>query len=252
VNGSPRLDGGAARALLLDADDCLFPSERPAFEASTEVTNRLLDRLGIDLRFSPDELRARAVGRNFRATATDLAAEHGMLLDDGELERWVGEERRAVTERLRRALSPDPAVREPVAALAERYRLAVVSSSALERLDACFEATGLGDLLPPEVRFSAEDSLPAPASKPDPAVYALAGRELAVTGAEAVAVEDSVSGTRSATLAGFPVVGMLLFVDESEREARAAALREAGAARVVDSWRELAALLAAESAAALR
>jgi beta-phosphoglucomutase-like phosphatase (HAD superfamily) len=230
--------------LLCDADDCLFPSERPAFEASTEVVNRLLLDLGVEERFTPEELRARAVGRNFRATAVDLAAEHGVDLDPDELERRVADERREVTAHLRRVLETDARVREPLAALAGGYELAVVSSSALGRLDACFEAAGLADLFPPEVRYSAEDSLPVPTSKPDPAIYAFAGRELGVTGSEALAIEDSVSGTRSATLAGFATVGLLLFVDEAERADRDAALRDAGAVAVVSSWSEVAALLA--------
>ena len=61
--------------LLCDADGCLFPSEEPAFEASTDVTNRLLAELGIDRRFDAEELKRYAVGKNFRATALELAAE---------------------------------------------------------------------------------------------------------------------------------------------------------------------------------
>jgi hypothetical protein len=45
-----------------------------------------------------------------------------------------------------------------------------VSSSALARLAGCFTATELDRLIPPARRFSAEDSLPTPTSKPDPAV----------------------------------------------------------------------------------
>jgi beta-phosphoglucomutase-like phosphatase (HAD superfamily) len=231
--------------LLCDADDCLFGSEVPAFEASATVTNRFLGDLGIDRRFTAAELRRWAVGRNFRATATDLAAEVGVLLPDDLLERWVAEERRAVVAHLRDVLRPDPAVLEPLRALAGRLALAVVSSSALARLDACFAATGLAGLLPPEVRCSAEDSLPVPTSKPDPAVYRHAGERFGVQGDEALAVEDSPSGVRSAVAAGFPVVGMLQFVAPAERAERTAALRAAGALDVVVSWHEVADLLGA-------
>jgi beta-phosphoglucomutase-like phosphatase (HAD superfamily) len=239
-----RLD--SVRALLCDADDCLFPSESPAFEASTRVTNQLLADFGVDRRFTPDSLRARALGRNFRTSVLDLAAEHGFAIDDAELERWVDQERREVTAHLQSTLRPDPRVRESLAALASRYQLAAVSSSALRRLDACFDATGLIDLFPAAARYSSEDSLPVPTSKPDPAIYAHAGRELGVTGEEALAIEDSVSGTRSAVLAGFPVIGLVLFVDEPERDQRAAALREAGATAVVASWSDVAALVGSD------
>jgi beta-phosphoglucomutase-like phosphatase (HAD superfamily) len=235
----------AVRVLLCDADGNLFPSEEPAFEASTEVTNRLLADLGVERRYTAQELRAVALGKNFRATAADLAVEHGARLDDEELERRVIEERVHVSAHLGRVLGPDPAVREPLVRLAARFELAVVSSSALSRLAACFTATGLDDLLPPEVRYSAEDSLPVPTSKPDPAVYAFAGERLGVSGAEGLAIEDSVTGVLSAVAAGFPVIGNVQFVAPSERADRAAALRDAGAAAVIAGWAELEELLPA-------
>jgi HAD superfamily hydrolase (TIGR01509 family) len=242
---SAPLDPGAVEVLLCDADGNLFPSEEPAFEASAAVTNRLLAALGIDLRFTPGELRRAAVGRNFRATSLDLAAAHGAELDPAALERWVEEERREVTAHLGRVLRPDPAVREPLAGLAARrgLGLAVVSSSALARLDVCFAAAALDDLFPAAVRFSAEDSLPVPTSKPDPAIYAFAAERLGVAGTAGLAVEDAVAGARSAIAAGIPCVGNVQFVAPGERAARVAALREAGACAVVSSWAELAALL---------
>ena len=227
------------RVLLCDADGCLFPSEEPAFVASTAITNQLLADLGVPRRFEPDELQAYAVGKNFRATALDLADAYGVALHRDELARWVRAEQDAVTEHLRGVLRPDPAVGEPLARLAERFELAVVSSSALARLAACFTATGLDELLPPEVRFSAEDSLAVPTSKPDPAVYAFAGRRLGVAGAEGLAIEDSVAGARSAVAAGFPTVGNLAFVPEHARPARAVALEEAGVSALVESWSDL-------------
>jgi HAD superfamily hydrolase (TIGR01509 family) len=245
VDETGPLAAGRLRVLLCDADGNLFPSEEPAFEASTVVTNQLLADLGVELRFTADELRAEAMGRNFRATATELAQRFGATLADDDLERRVEDERREVTEHLRRVLVPEAAVREPLGRLATRYGLAVVSSSALPRLAACFTAAGLDDLFPVEDRFSAESSLPVPTSKPDPAIYALAGERLGVAGDEAVAVEDAVAGVLSAVAAGFPVVGNVQFVAPADRAARAAELRDAGAAAVVASWDELAGLLGA-------
>ena len=231
------------RVLLCDADGCLFPSEEPAFVASTEVTNRLLAELGIARRFTPQELQAYAVGKNFRSTAIELAAAHGVEIPADVLERWVEEEKAAVIAHLAEVLEPDPEVTEPLRRLRGRYELAVVSSSALARLAACFTATGLDDLLPPDVRFSAEDSLPVPTSKPDPAVYSFAGVRLGVRGDEAVAIEDSVTGARAAVGAGFPTVGPLTVVPEAEREERGTALRAAGVGALIASWDELEALL---------
>jgi len=243
--------------LLCDADGNLFPSEEPAFAASAGVTNRFLADLGVPARYTPAELLAATTGKNFRTTAVDLAVAHGVPVDPavrpghpgrggpvltpGLLERWVAEEKAVVTAHLGEVLRPDPGVLAPLQRLAGRHALAVVSSSALSRLDVCFRATGLADLLPAGRRFSAEDSLPRPTSKPDPAVYAHALRELGLTARQALAVEDAVPGVQSAVAAGIGTVGNVMFVPAAERAAREAALREAGAAHVAGSWEQIAA-----------
>jgi beta-phosphoglucomutase-like phosphatase (HAD superfamily) len=236
------LDLAGVELLLCDADGNLFPSEEPAFEASAAVTNRLLADLGDERRFTALELRRAALGRNFRSVALELVASHSFPLAPAELERYVQEERREVTAHLGRVLAPDPGVLAPLTCLARRFRLAAVSSSALARLDVCFRATGLDGLFPPALRFSAEDSLALPASKPDPAVYLFAGEALGATGERALAIEDATAGVLSAVAAGFPAIGNLLFVAPEERSERAAALREAGASAIVESWWELAEL----------
>jgi HAD superfamily hydrolase (TIGR01509 family) len=231
--------------VLCDADGNLFPSEEPAFDASVEVTNAFLADLGSERRYTSDELRHVATGMNFRATARMLAEEAGR--DDVDVETWVAEERRVVTAHLGATLRPHPPTLAALDELAARFPLAAVSSSALGRLAACFTATGLDELIPPELRFSAEDSLPTPTSKPDPAVYLHACRELGIAPAEGLAVEDAVAGVLSAVSAGCPTVGNLLFVAPAERPERAAALLGAGALAVVDSWAQLADLLLREA-----
>ncbi|MGY1823941.1 HAD family hydrolase [Geodermatophilus sp. SYSU D00079] len=232
---------GRLEALLCDADGNLFPSEEPAFVASAEVTNRFLAELGVDRRFTAEELRLATTGMNFRTTARRLAAEAGH--PDADVEPWVAEEKRAVTAHLGATLTPHGPTTDALTALSAHLRLAAVSSSALTRLDACFTATGLAGLIPAAVRFSAEDSLPVPTSKPDPAVYLHACEQLGIAPETGLAVEDSVPGALSAVRAGCPTVGNLLFVAEAERAERAAALTDAGVLVLVDSWSQLADLL---------
>src|ERR1700761_816927 len=178
-------DPAPITTLLLDADDNLFGSERPAFDASTDVTNRFLARFGVTAPLSSEELRKRAVGKNFRTTALDLAVQCEIALDQKlaegrpaavvasaddlandtalsaeELEQWVLQERKQVTAHLAVTLKPDPQVLEPLRNLATHYALAAVSSSATKRLHACFTATDIDSLIPASVTFSAEDSLP--------------------------------------------------------------------------------------------
>ena len=227
--------------LLCDADGNLFPSEEPPCVASAEVTNRFLAELGDPRRFTPEELRLATTGMNFRTTARRLATEAGR--PEVDVEPWVAEEKRAVTTHLGEHLRPHEPTTAALTALSAHLRLAAVSSSALGRLAACFTATGLDGLIPPDQRFSAEDSLPVPTSKPDPAVYLFACERLGTAPAAGLAVEDSVPGALSAVRAGCPTVGNLLFVQQDERAERETALREAGVLTVVSSWQELADLV---------
>ena len=224
-------------ALLCDADGNLFPSEEPAFVASADVTNRFLAAHGIDLRFTAEELRLATTGKTFRTTAAELAAAAGVPVTD--LDSWVAQEKTAVTAHLGQVLRPDAEVTAALTALGAHLTLAAVSSSALTRLAACFTATGLDELVPPADRYSAEDSLPTPTSKPDPAVYLYACADLGIEPAQGLAVEDSVPGALSAVRAGCPTVGNLRFVAPAERAEREAQLREAGVLAVVSSWTEL-------------
>jgi beta-phosphoglucomutase-like phosphatase (HAD superfamily) len=229
-------DPTAVTTLLCDADGTLFPSEEPAYAASADVTNRFLAGLGAERAFAPDELQRMTNGKNFRAAAAELATGYRSELTGADLEHWVAEEKDVVTAHLRTVLRPDPAVREPLERLSARFSLAAVTSSASSRLAACLEITGLAPLFDPDRRFSAEDSLAGPTSKPDPAVYAHAGRTLGAGPADAVAVEDSVNGARSAVTAGYPTIGILQFVPEADRRDRTEALHEVGVAAVVESW----------------
>ncbi|OBC02596.1 HAD family phosphatase [Mycobacterium sp. 852002-40037_SCH5390672] len=251
--------------ILCDADGNLFPSEEPAFAASVEVTNQFLTRFGVPARYTAEELRKQTTGKNFRATALDLAVAGGVPIEEpvaschpqavlatnddvladraltlDQLEAWVRRERDHVTAHLATALRPDSSVLEPLKALYGRYGLAAVSSSALIRLDACFAATGLDAFIPCELRFSAEDSFPVPTSKPDPAVYTLTGEALGVTTTQGLAIEDSVPGILSAVAAGFITIGNLTFVPANERCSRATELARSGAHAISNSWAAIA------------
>lgn len=239
---------GSLTTLLCDADGTLFPSEVPAFEASVEMVNHCLVCWGAARPLTAEELRRSADGRSFRSTITTLAQRYGVPVDSesflSQIDGWVEEENDLVTRRLSEVLTPDPHVWDRLGRLGARFRLALVSSSSLSRIDACLVSTGLAELFPRERRFSAQDSLAVPTSKPDPAVYALAGAALGVGPDDAVAVEDAVAGAESAVRAGFVTVGMLCFVPPDEVPQRAADLRGVGVATLVESWAELAELLA--------
>ncbi|WP_375431875.1 HAD family hydrolase [uncultured Friedmanniella sp.] len=243
----PSLDLTAVTTLLSDADGTLFGSEEPAFDASVVVANRCLERLGVSKRYSADELRQAANGLSFRASIVRLAQMHGadVVAEPfrSDVERWVVEENEAVMRHLSAVLQPDPEVSGPLRRLARRFGLAVVSSSARSRIDVSLASTGLADLFPADRRFSAQDSLPVPTSKPDPAVYRWAVHRLSPAPGTAIAVEDAVPGVQSAVAAGLVTVGMLGYVPAAERAQRIAELEDAGVSVLVDSWSELEQLL---------
>lgn len=233
------------RVVLCDADGNLFPSEEPAFVASTVVTNRFLAEHGVDRRYDSEELRLAATGVSYRSLLARLARQHGVpALTPVELENWVSVEKEAVTTYLRQELKPDPDVLGPLAALAEHHGVAAVSSSADARIAACFEVTGMAGWFPPARRFSAEDSLAVPTSKPDPAIYLHALAALGLEPEQAVAVEDSGTGATSAVAARIPTIGNLQFVQPAERDERRRLLTEVGVVTVVETWAEIVDLLA--------
>lgn len=238
-----KLDLSQVTTVLCDADGTLFPSEEPAFVASATVTQDFADRYGLRGDFSPEHLRITTTGKNFRTTAGELLAAVGVRADPDELETWVRREKAEVSDYLGTALSPVVDVVSGLAEVSKHYRLAAVSSSALSRLAACFTASDLDQFIAPETRFSAEDSLPTPTSKPHPAVYEFALRAVGATPGQAIAIEDSVTGAQSAVAAGIVTIGIVEFVPADERDQRVHDLMAAGVATVVDSWTELTQLL---------
>jgi HAD superfamily hydrolase (TIGR01509 family) len=238
--------------VLFDADGNLFPSEPVALEASAPVTDRLAEALGLTERFTPESLRVATTGRNFRSLAGEFSAGGGRWsepvrrLSDDDLERWVEEENRVVSEYLRLHLQPDAEVVDAVTRIADRFAVAVVSASSIWRLQACFSATGLAGFFPPHVCFSAEDSLRPPVSKPNPAIYLEALKRLGLRPEQSVAIEDSVRGVQAAVAAGCPTIGNLAFVEAEDRGRLADELRAAGVAAVVETWAEAVDLLELE------
>jgi len=185
------------------------------------------------------------MGMNFRSLAVELSQKAPTSLSDRELDAWVEQENAVVMKHLGRTLRPDERVLSTVRHLSGSYRMAVVSSSKLDRLAVCFTSTGLDRFFRPDLRFSAQDSLPQPTSKPDPAVYQHAVQEMGIAPERAIAVEDAVAGVRSAVDAGIHTIGNVVFVPPNERRARREDLIDAGACVVIEEWSDLDDLLLA-------
>ena len=175
---------------------------------------------------------------------TSLQQRYGFPLTPEELDKYVLMEEDVVIAKLKEKLVPCEGV-DPVLERLEaagKYLLAVVSSSALRRVKASIEKVGQDKYFGDRV-FSAATSLPKPTSKPDPAIYLHALETLGKSADEAVAVEDSKSGTLSGTRAGIKVIGYVGPYKDSEKDKMEQVLKDAGAVVVMRDWSEFEGIL---------
>ncbi len=110
---------------------------------------------------------------------------------------------RRMLARYRTQLPLVPGARDAVARLAERWPLALASSSNRELIDEALLAGGLAEFF--RVTVSSEE---VERGKPAPDVYLEATHRLRVGPASTAAIEDSRSGILSATAAGMRVVAI--------------------------------------------
>ncbi|KAL1406651.1 hypothetical protein Q8F55_008357 [Vanrija albida] len=228
------------KALLFDCDNTLVLSEDLAFAGGADLVNRLLAAKGVANAptFTGRGLMTEYVGQNFRVLLANLQAQYGFTLSEGEVDALVSSELDNLVRRIETPgeLQHCVGVEAALEAVSKQpYTLAVVSSSALSRVNASLRATDLARFFADRV-YSAASSLPVPTSKPDPAIYLYALSELGVGAREAVAIEDSKSGTTSAVAAGIPTIGYLGPYEGEERGEMAQVLRKAGAKVLMDDW----------------
>lgn len=144
---------------------------------------------------------------------------------------------------------PCPGVPEELEKLKQLgYPMSVVSTSAKPRVVASLEKAGLDHYFPNEHVYSAATSLDPPSSKPDPAVYLYACKQLGVKPEECVTVEDSKSGATAAMRAGIPLiayVGIYGIEEGKEKMDKMAKVLtdETKADAVMYDWKEFPAIL---------
>lgn len=181
------------------------------------------------------------VGQNFRGVVVNLQKKYGFVLTGDELEGFVSQELARVIETLEKKAQPCVGVDEQLEKIAKdgKYGMAVVSSSALSRVQASIKKVGQDKYFPKDHVFSAATSLPVPTTKPDPAIYLHACKVIGKKPEECVAVEDSKSGTLSAVRAGIPTIAYTGSYEGKEKQKEMAALlTETGAKVVMNHWDE--------------
>ncbi|KAK3501626.1 HAD-like domain-containing protein [Neurospora crassa] len=234
--------------LLFDCDNTLVLSEEVAFEGCADLINQIAATKNIPLEkpFTGESLIVEFVGQNFRGMLRSLQKRYGFPLTDEELEMYVKKEEDVVIAKIQEKLLPCPNVDGVLERLAAegKYELAVVSSSALRRVKASIEKVGQDKYFGDRV-FSAATSLNPPTSKPDPAIYLHALKELGKKAEECLAIEDSKSGTLSAARAGIKVIGYVGPYKAEERLKMEKVLAQAGASIIMRDWDQFEGYLAA-------
>lgn len=168
-----------------------------------------------------------------------LKAKYKYEMSDSELEKYVLSEEDKVIAKLKAELKPCVGADRELEKLAKegKYKLAVVSSSALRRVVASIEKVGQDKYFAKDV-FSAASSLDKPTSKPDPAIYLHAMKVLGVTPEECVAVEDSKSGATAAFRANIKTIGYTGSYEPEKEEEMRKVLSDAGCVVVMKDWTE--------------
>ena len=215
-------------------------SEELAFEACADLINKICEERNVETRFTGDSLIKEFVGQNFRGMLTSLQKLYNIEIAPDDMEKYVHQEEDAVIAKLKASLKPCPGVDDQLEKLAAsgKYKLAVVSSSALRRVKASVDKVGQDKFFQGDVIFSAATSLEKPTSKPDPAVYLHALKKLGKSAAESVAIEDSKSGTLSGTRAGIKVIGYVGPYPDDRKPEMEKLLKDSGAVIIMQDWSE--------------
>lgn len=222
-------------AVIFDCDGVLVDSEVLALEVEIAAATE------VGLTYDLDEYKARFMGMTTQAffdlLAEDCRARTGRDLPEGFEERCYGNYRAA----LHRLKEVEGAMRMAAAVV---HRKAVASSSRADALEEKLRRTGLWEHFAPHV-YSTD--LVAH-GKPAPDIFLYAAKKLAADPARCLVFEDSVNGVRAARSAGMTVWGFSggghMTKASSER------LLAAGAARVIEHWDHVPALVAAMGSSA--
>lgn len=184
---------GRFRAVVFDMDGLLLDSER-AWEAAER---RLMARHGMDL---TEADRLASLGRS----VDDVIGWYGARLGvRPERLAELRDELMALVREEYADIEPMPGARELVDSLRGRVPLAVASNTDRALVDHTLAATGFAEAM--DVVVTVDDVANA---KPAPDIYLLATERLGVRPDEAVALEDSETGIRSAKAAGLFTVAV--------------------------------------------
>ena len=214
-------------AVLFDCDGVLVDSE----PITNGVLRDMLEEGGWAL--SPAECMRVFVGKAVRDERALIEARTGRPLTEAWMAEFYARRNRALQARLRAIEGAHAAVASAHAHAGQR--IACASGADRFKVEMQLAQVGLMDFFAGRV-FSGHEM---PRSKPAPDVYLAAARHLGAPGSRCLVIEDTVTGVTAGVAAGATVWGYC------PAPAGAAALREAGASRLLGHMGELPALLEA-------
>lgn len=177
-----------------------------------------------------------------------LEKDFNFKLTPEEFESYVRTEVDRVVAKLQAKAEPCDGSMEVLAKLYndKKYKLAIVSSSALRRVRVSIAKTGQDKFFPADEVYSAATSLPMPTSKPNSAIYLHVLEKHGVKPEECVAVEDSMSGANAALRAKIPLIGYVgVYHTDSTKDEIAGRFADLGCNVVMRHWSEFEKCLAA-------
>lgn len=148
----------------------------------------------------PDDATEAMMGMSTPEWSDYMATTVGVT---GDAETVVERTIEAMAARYREHLPTLPGAVEAVERMAARWPVGITSSSPRRLIDTTLTALGLTELV--QVSVSTEE---VPAGKPAPDGYLRTCELLGVSPAQAVAIEDSSNGLRSAAAAGMRVIAV--------------------------------------------
>lgn len=230
----------ALKAVIFDYDNTLGLTERVALAEACKLAREALDLSTAAL--PKRDFRSRFEGRIFYDILGALDTRKKLSEEERQTLSLIEKER--VKAKLALRMKETAGSSQLLAALAQSgYTLCVCSSSARDRIMTCLKAAQQEAFFSEERIFSAHDLKPIVLPKPHPAVYEFVLQTLAeIRASQALAVEDSVSGVRSATRADggrLQCAGYVGALAKTAQRRRAIDLLAAGASFVVSHMSQL-------------